>query len=146
MHASPTPRQVFERQLQSIAARDWSAMAALYADDAVVDLPFNLPEPLHIEGRKQLEARNSAGGDLPLELTPSNVIVHETTDPEVIVAEFDYAGRVTTTGATFRAANVIVMRVRDGRIIASRDYHNHAVVGAALGDLGRALATAPASS
>jgi ketosteroid isomerase-like protein len=146
MQPSPSPRQVFERQLQSIAARDWSAMAALYADDTLVEMPFNLPAPLRIEGRQQLEARNAAAGDLPLELTPSNLVIHETTDPEVIVAEFDYTGRVTTTGATFRAANVIVMRVRDGKIVASRDYHNHAVIGAALGELGAALAAAPASS
>jgi ketosteroid isomerase-like protein len=146
MHPSPSPRQVFERQLQCIAARDWPSMAALYADDALIDLPFNLPVPLQIKGRQQLEARNAAAHDLPLELTPNNVVIHETIDPEVIVAEFDYSGRVTTTGATFRAANVIVMRVHNGKIVASRDYHNHAVISAALGDLGRALTTAPSSS
>jgi ketosteroid isomerase-like protein len=51
--------------------------------------------------------------------------VHETADPEVIVAEYDYEGRVTATGRTFRLANVQVLRVRDGLITGSRDYHDH---------------------
>lgn len=134
-----SPRHVFERQLEAVAARDWPRMAALYADDAVVELPFNRPSPLRIEGRQQLEARNLAARDLPLELTPGNLVIHETTDPEVIVAEFDYAGRVTTTGRTFRVANVMVVRVRDGKIIASRDYHDHAAIGESLGDLAGVL-------
>lgn len=128
-----SPRQVLDRQLQAIAARDWQAMANLYADDAVVELPFNQPAPLRIEGRQQLEARNQAARDLPLELAARNVVVHETTDPEVIVAEFDYDGRVTTTGRTFQVANILVMRIRDGKIVASHDYHNHAAISEALG-------------
>jgi ketosteroid isomerase-like protein len=139
---SPSPSEVFERQLQSIASQNWSAMAELYADDAVVELPFNLPAPLRIDGRAQLEARNRAAHDLPLQLSPDNLVIHQTTDPEVIVAEFDYAGRVTTTGRTFRVANVIVARIRDGKIVASRDYHNHAVIGEALGDLAEVLTAA----
>jgi ketosteroid isomerase-like protein len=114
-------------------------MAALYADDAVVEMPFNRPSPMRIEGRQQLQARFEAGRDLPLQLTPSNLVIHETTDPEVIIAEFDYDGLVTTTGRTFHAANIIVMRVRDGKIVASHDYHNHAVIGEALGELAEAL-------
>jgi ketosteroid isomerase-like protein len=135
MPLSTAPRDVFRRQLQTIAARDWSAMAERYADDAVVELPFNRPTPLRIEGRAQLAARNRAARDLPLELEPQNVVIHETTDPEVIVAEFDYAGRVTTTGRTFRVANVIIARIRDGQIVASRDYHDHAAIADALGEL-----------
>ena len=118
-------------------------MAELYADDAVVELPFNRPAPLRIDGRAQLEARGRAGRDLPLQLRPENLVIHETTDPEVIVAEFDYAGRVTTTGHTFRVANVIVARIRDGKIVASRDYHNHAAIGDALGELAEVLSGPP---
>jgi ketosteroid isomerase-like protein len=140
----PTPREVFERQLQTIASQNWSAMAELYADDAVVELPFNRPSPLRIDGRAQLEARGRAAHDLPLQLRPENLVIHETTDPEVIVAEFDYAGRVTTTGRTFRVANVIVARIRDGKIVASRDYHNHVAIGDALGELAEVLTTAAA--
>jgi ketosteroid isomerase-like protein len=52
-------------------------------------------------------------------------VVHETDDPEVIVAEFDYDGLITTTGHAFRFSNVQVLRVRDGLIVETRDYHDH---------------------
>jgi ketosteroid isomerase-like protein len=53
----------------------------------------------------------------------------------VVIAEFDYHGRVTTTGHTFRVANIQVLRVRDGRIVSSRDYHDHLALAAAVGRL-----------
>jgi len=143
---APAPRDVFARQLQTIASRSWATLADLYADDAVVELPFNLPSPLRIEGRAQLEARGRAARDVPLELRPDNLVIHETTDPEVIVAEFDYLGRLTTSGRTFRVANVIIARIRDGKIIASRDDHNHALHGEVLGELAEQLATTPSAA
>jgi ketosteroid isomerase-like protein len=129
----PSPRQVVERQLHAIATRDWPAMAALYAEHAIVELPFNRPAPLRLEGRRQLEQRNAVARDLPLELSPEHLVIHDTADPEVVVAEFDYLGRVTTTGRTFRVSNITVVRVRDGEITQSRDYHDHAVLNDVLG-------------
>jgi ketosteroid isomerase-like protein len=41
-------------------------------------------------------------------------------------------------------ANVIVMRVRDGKIVESRDYHDHAAIGEALGDHAELLSGPPA--
>jgi ketosteroid isomerase-like protein len=108
----------------------------MYADDAVVELPFNLPEPLRLVGRQQLHERFMAGTRLPIVMKMQNLQIRETDDPEVIVAEFDYSGYVTADPTqTFTVANVIIMRVRDGRIVSSRDYHNHAALGALLGDI-----------
>jgi uncharacterized protein len=70
-----------------------------------------------------------------LKLEVRNMVVHQTADPEVAVAEWDYDGVVTATGRTFRVSNVQVSRVRDGRIVASRDYHNHAFMVAVMGRL-----------
>lgn len=136
MHAAPvlSPREVFDRHRQAITARAWSDVAELYAEDVVVDLPFNLPEPLHLVGREQLRARFEAARNLGVELEMRNLVIHETQDPEVIVAEFDYDGRTTASGRTFSVANVSIMRVRKGQIVASRDYHNHAVMAQYLGD------------
>jgi len=50
-----------------------------------------------------------------------DVIVHETGDPEVIVAEFAYHGRVGGS-APFKVPAVFVLRVRNGQIVDSRDY------------------------
>lgn len=130
-----SPRQVFERHRRAIAARAWSELSNLYADDAVVELPFNLPHPLRLVGREQLHARFLAGSRLPLELEVRNLVVRETDDPEVIVAEFDYDGRNTSSGREVSVANVIVMCVRDGRIVWSKDYHNHAVLAQVVGEV-----------
>ena len=52
----------------------------------------------------------------------ADVVVHETADPEVIVAEFRYLGSLD--GREFQVPCVFVMRVRDGVIVESRDYLN----------------------
>ena len=82
--------------------------------------------------------RRSAGTSvarMPLELKARNIAVHQSTDPEVIVAEWDYHGLVTTTGRSFQVSNIQVSRVRNGQIVASRDYHNHLVLAEVLGQL-----------
>jgi hypothetical protein len=43
-----------------------------------------------------------AGSGVP-RVWAHNVVVRETGDPEVVVGEYDYDGRVTTTGRTFLA-------------------------------------------
>ncbi|NYI04541.1 nuclear transport factor 2 family protein [Allostreptomyces psammosilenae] len=128
-----SPREVFHRLLQGIASGHWEELADLYAADAVVEVPFALPSPLRLEGREQIRAHFLAATGQPLELRPVNVVVRETDDPEVVVAEFDYEGRVTTGSTTFRAANVQTLRVRDGLIVSSRDYHDHVAIARALG-------------
>lgn len=67
------------------------------------------------------------------------MVVHETADPEVVVAEWTYDGE-GADGRAFQVANIQVTRVRDGKILASRDYHNHFVLTEAMGRLPRLLA------
>jgi uncharacterized protein len=62
-------------------------------------------------------------------------VVQQTDDPEVIIAELDYEGRVATTGRPLRVANIQVLRVRGGKIVATRDYHDHLGIADALGAL-----------
>jgi ketosteroid isomerase-like protein len=64
---------------------------------------------------------------------PDNIRIHETRDPEVIVAEFDYAGTVIASGEPFRVPCVFVLRVRDGLIVESRDYIDHVGMARARG-------------
>lgn len=127
-----TPRQVFESLLHGITERRFDTLFELYAEDCTVDIPFAMPEPLHLAGRQALRDHFHAANRMPMEMTAGNVAVHETADPEVIVAEWDYHIRVTTTGKELTAANIQVMRVRDGKIVATRDFHNHAALAAAL--------------
>ena len=77
---------------------------------------------------------------MPMELRARNITMHQTSDPEVIAAEWYYDGLVTTTGRLFQVSNIQVSSVRNGQIVASRDYHNHLVPAEALGQLPTLLA------
>jgi ketosteroid isomerase-like protein len=123
---------VLERLLDGISRQDWAGLADLYAENVVVEIPFATPAPIRIEGREQVARHFADASGVPLKFRVENLVVHETADPEVVVAEFDYDGLVTTTGHAFTVPNVQVLRVRGGRIVASRDYHHHAAMAAAL--------------
>jgi ketosteroid isomerase-like protein len=132
--SDPTsPHQVLESLLQGISDGRWNDLADLYAEGAVVEMPFAPSGPTRLEGREAVRAHFAAAAEGPLKLQASNVVVHDTGDPEVVIAEFDYQGQVTTTGRSFRVANIQVLRVRDGQIVSSRDFHNHLAIAAALG-------------
>ena len=130
---SETPREVYTRFLEAIGQDRWDRLADFYAEDAVVEQPYAKPEPVVIKGAAALRERFAGRGELPLRLVPADVVIHETTDPEVVVAEFDYEVTVTTSGERFRTPNVIVLRIRDGRIVESRDYHDTGRIMAAVG-------------
>ena len=134
--AAPSgPREVFERLVNGVSERRWDEVLELYAEDAVVEHPFDLPAPSRLEGREQLRGHFAAAVGMPVEMEARNVVVHETEDPEVIVAEFEYHGRGTTTGRTFTIAEIWVTRVRSGEIVASRNYGNHLAFADAAGML-----------
>jgi ketosteroid isomerase-like protein len=137
---SSSPRAVFTKLIGAITEARWDDVVACYADDAVVVHPMDPPGTPRLEGRDQLRAHFDAARELPFVLSARNVVVHETADPEVIVAEFDYLGRVTTTGRVFQLPHVFVMRVRDGLIVSSRDYGNRFAFAHALGKLPELLA------
>lgn len=127
MTTPDSPRQVFQRLVRGISEQRWADLHELYAEDAVVDYPFAVPR-LRLDGRAAIRRYFAAVARMPLELRAHNVVVHDTGDPEVIVAEYDYDGLVTTTGRRFPVSNIQLTRVRDGLIVESRDYHNHLVM------------------
>lgn len=119
-----SPRAVFQRLIDGITALQPEGLPRLYAEDAVVVHPFAHPAS-RLEGREALRAHFAQLETLPMELKARNVVVHQTADPEVIIAEFEYAGRNTETGREFVVPNIFVMRVRNGHIVESRDYAHH---------------------
>jgi ketosteroid isomerase-like protein len=129
------PRDVVEALMRGIAEDRWDELDGLYADDAVIEYPFALPAPRRLEGRDAIRDYFAAAAALPLRLRTRNLVVHETIDPEVVVTEWDYDGLVTTTGRSFQVSNVQVSTVRDGKIVASRDYHNHVMLAEVTGRL-----------
>jgi ketosteroid isomerase-like protein len=131
----PSPDQVLRTLMNGIADRAWERLHELYAEDAIVEHPFALPSPMRTEGREAIRRHFANFSAAPLRLEVRNMLIHQTADPEVAVAEWDYDGVVTGTGRSFRVSNIQVSRVQQGRIVASRDYHNHAFMAAVMGRL-----------
>jgi ketosteroid isomerase-like protein len=134
-----TPREVFDKLSEGITEGRWAELSGLYAENTVVEHPQRQPAPTRIEGRASIHQHFSGALAATVRLRRRNVVVHETTDPEVIVAEYDYSGEALNTGKTFEAANIQVLRIRDGLIVFSRDYHDYLRMTAARDSLGDLL-------
>jgi ketosteroid isomerase-like protein len=141
-----TPRDVFAALSDGISEGRFDELSALYAEDTVVEHPQAVPRPTRLTGRAAVHERFSGTLAGALRLKRKNVVVHETTDPEVIVAEYDYDAESVETGRTIATANIQVLRVRDGLIVHSRDYHDYlrlAVIRGGVDQLAKAYEEAP---
>ena len=140
--SSPTPREVFLRLVHGVANREFDTLPELYADESDVRHPMWPGGTPALTSRDDLRRHFSAGADTTAKVRfqPDNIVVHETTDPEVVVAEFEYRGTVLATGEPYTVPCVFVMRVRDGLIVESRDYIDHISSARARGQLDQVLA------
>ncbi|GGS89320.1 nuclear transport factor 2 family protein [Streptomyces cinerochromogenes] len=141
MSAPATPREIFGQLAGLISAGKWSELPELYAEDTEVEIVFSPVPPRRIHGRAELRKRFEAlEASDAVRLRTENIRIHETGDPEVVIAEFDYEGLYPATGRTFRTANIQVLHVRDGLIVETRDYHDHLAFAAADGRASQLLA------
>lgn len=131
-----SPRDVFLALVNGVAEGRWEELPSLYAEQTEVVHPF---DPLR---RPALRTRDQLRDHFrPTDATPrlrrrvANVTIHETTDPEVIVAEFEYQGTVVDTGEPFVQPAIFVLHVRDGEIVSSRDYFDHLTTARIRGQL-----------
>ncbi|MEV6644742.1 nuclear transport factor 2 family protein [Amycolatopsis sp. NPDC051371] len=114
-------RAVFDRFLAASVENRWDDLADCYAEDVVLEMPFTLPgAPRVTKGREELRRRFRRAGAARRITKADNVIVHETADPAVLVAEFDL--RQDMSGESFVATYVMVMTIEDGQITHTRDY------------------------
>jgi ketosteroid isomerase-like protein len=138
-----TPETVFLRLVHGVADRDLDALPALYAEQTDVRHPMSPYGEAPLLSRDALREHFNGRGPQVAEVVrfqPDAIRVHQTADPEVIVAEFDYAGTVIATGEPFRVPCVFVLRVRDGEIVESRDYIDHVAFARARGRLDELIA------
>lgn len=107
----------------------------------VIEIPF-APHGIAAvtEGREAMRARMHAAAALFAFDAVSDVRLHETADPEVIIAEYRITGHVTDGGRPFSLSYITVTRVRDGLIVSSRDYGNPVEAAALLEAAGGSIA------
>src|SRR5262245_24378691 len=122
---SRTPREVFLALVHGVAEGRWEDLPSLYAEQTDVVHPFDPHRAPPLKTRDELREHFRPSGDAVPDLIrhPADIVIHETTDPEVIVAEFAYQG--TAAGRPFTLPGIFVLRVRNGEIIESRDYFDH---------------------
>lgn len=118
-----TARETTELLLRTITEGSRDDLADLYAADVEITNLF-APDgvPATARGNEELRTRMKQMATLIDYDAVEDVRIHETLDPEVVVAEFTVHGHVVADGGPFRLAFVNVMRVVDGLIRESRDY------------------------
>ena len=115
------PAEVFRQLVDGVTGQKWDQLPELYAEDAVVVHPFSTdPAISRLEGREQLRAHFARAAEIGVDFRADDLVVHETTDPEVVIGEFTYRGTLAGKDVTMPA--IFVVRVRDGLIVSSRDY------------------------
>jgi uncharacterized protein len=144
MPADPrSPRETVEQLLRAAVSENRGDMADCYAPEVVIELPFAVEAlyPSRIAAtREQLRARFQAGAGDRRYSGLSNVAIHETADPEVVIAEYQLNGEMTATGESFAVRFIMVITVRDGHIVHTRDYSNPIAGAQLLGRLPELLA------
>lgn len=117
-----TPEETFLALLGGVSKGAGPELADLYAPDARVEHPLDPDGAPPLQGREALRTHFAAGEEQPLHLRPVDVVVHTTTDPEVIVGEFVYEVLDDNGRVQQRLPCVFITRVQDGLIVHSRDY------------------------
>jgi len=138
-----SPRETAERFLNAAIGADPGDMADCYAPSFVIELPFAVPGlfPGRIENtREELRARLRAGAASRRYERLGDVVIHETADPGVVIVEYELHGAFTETGEPFSMRFVMVLTVRDGQIVHSRDYSNPVVGARVIGRLPELIA------
>ncbi|ADI09505.1 hypothetical protein SBI_06385 [Streptomyces bingchenggensis BCW-1] len=141
-----SPREVFLALVNGVAEGRWKELPDLYAEQTHVVHPFDPLRAAALRTRDELrEHFRPTGAGPQLRRRATNITIHETTDPEVIVAEFEYQGTVEETGEPFALPGIFVLRVRDGEIISSRDYFDHVTAARVRGQLDTLVAAVQVS-
>ena len=122
---STTPADVLARRRQLMLDGDADGLADLFAPDAVIEFSFHGPPgtPVRLEGREAIREYSRQVMASPLRLEDYEVAeLYQAQDPEVVIAEMRATATVTTTGRSFTATSIQVLRIRDGHIVLFRDY------------------------
>jgi hypothetical protein len=135
--SSATPADVLDRRRHLILTGDADGFAGLFAPDAVIEVPFAGPPgmPARLQGREAIRENARRVMASPLRLEDFEVAeLYQTQDPEVVIAEMRTKGTVTTTGRSFTATSIQILRIRDGHIVLFRDFADPRVLEEVTGE------------
>jgi ketosteroid isomerase-like protein len=131
------PADVLARRRHLTLNGDADGLADLFAPDAVIESPFAGPPgtPARLDGREAIReySRHAMASSLRLEDYEVTEL-YQTQDPEVVIVEMRTKGTVTTTGRSFTATSIQVLRIREGHIVLFRDFADPRVLEEVVGE------------
>jgi uncharacterized protein (TIGR02246 family) len=133
---SVTPADVLAQRRRLILSGDADGFADLFAPDAVIEAPFAGPPgaPARLEGREAIREYSRHVMASPLRLEDFEVVeLYQTQDPQVVIVEMGTKGTVTTTGRSFAATSIQILRIRGGQIVLFRDFADPRVLEDVIG-------------
>ncbi|MFI7306583.1 nuclear transport factor 2 family protein [Micromonospora aurantiaca] len=133
-----TAREVVEQILRASREQDTERFVNLFAPEGYIEWPY-LPAgiPGRVDGRDQIREFLTAQADGLVKFDEyRNTVIHETTDPEVAIVEYEAFGTVVPTGAPLHQTIIAVLRIRDGLVLSYRDYLNPLVLAETLAGVG----------
>jgi ketosteroid isomerase-like protein len=121
-----TSREIVGQMLRAGRDMDADTFVGLMAPDGYIEWPYRPPGvPGRLQGRMEIHRHLTEAAKGFIRFNEyRDVIMHETTDPEVIIVEYEAHGTVVTTGAPFQQMVIAVFRVQNGQILSYRDYIN----------------------
>ena len=118
-------RAVFVSVLETISAGDFDRLTEFMTDDLVFDLPYGpdfIPKP--IEGLEPWNQMQLMTFQLFDSFRQELLEVHECLDPDQLIAEYRSDAVVKRNGNAYRNRYIGVVRFRDGKICAWREFHD----------------------
>jgi uncharacterized protein len=134
---SVTPADVLAQRRSLTLSGDADGLADLYAPDAVIESPFAPPgAPARLAGREAIREYTRQVIASPLRVDDYEVTeLYQTQDPEVVIVEMRANGTLTTTGQSFAATSIQILRIRAGQIVLFRDFANPRILQDLLGEI-----------
>lgn len=131
-----TALDVLHRYHDAMRAKSADALAELYAQDAIHEFSFFTPNrPRELVGREAIRASYRAGwANHPLDIHAiEDVFVHPAADPEVVIGQWRARASLRATGAPVEITGLLVLQVRNGQIVHTRDFMDGLGISHALG-------------
>jgi hypothetical protein len=119
-------REIVGQMLRAGREMDFETVVGLMAPDGYIEWPYRPPGvPARLQGRTEIRRHLTETAKAFIRFDEyRNVVVHETTDPAVIIVEYEAYGTVVTTGGPFQQTVIAVFQVQNGQILSYRDYIN----------------------
>jgi ketosteroid isomerase-like protein len=134
-------KQIVAKLVESFRTNDIDAIVALYADDTLISVEFDLPDRREIHGAADLERtlRSRPPRRMYADLQVSDLTFTDCVDPDTVIAEWVYTSHIGEEKVINR--NLIIVQIKDGKIVRSRDYHNHITRAVADGSVPQIIKT-----